>query len=86
MGFAPDQELGSCITEDLVVCHEDDSLDDALRLMEQEQVRRLLVRDAGERPVGVLAQADIARTMGRSELVGEALQEISQPGGDHSQH
>lgn len=85
-GVGPDEELASCITEELVACHEDDALEEALRLMEQEQVRRLLVRDANDRPVGVLAQADVARAMGRSELVGEALQEISQPGGDHSQH
>jgi CBS domain-containing protein len=85
-GVGPDEELASCVTEGLVACHEDDNLEDALRLMEQEQVRRLLVRDSNERPVGVLAQADVARAMGRSELVGETLQEISQPGGDHSQH
>lgn len=85
-GADPEQSVDCCLTEDLVKCADSDSLQDAARLMEQEQVRRLLVVDTNGRPAGVLAQADIARALGRSELVGEALQEISQPGGDHTQH
>jgi CBS domain-containing protein len=85
-GVDPKQEIQACITNDLISCHEDDSVEDAAKLMEREQVRRLLVRDASERPVGVLAQADLARVLGRSDLVGEVLHDISRPGGKHSQH
>lgn len=84
-GLGPDQAVAPCVTEQLVSCRQEDRLEDALRLMEQEQVRRLLVCADSDRPIGVLAQADIARIMGRSELLAEVLQEISQPGGDHSQ-
>ncbi len=85
-GLGPDHKLQGCISEDLVSCHEDDSLEDAIALMEKEQVRRLLVRDANDKPVGVLAQADIARVMGPSGKLGEAVEAISRPGGKHTQH
>lgn len=85
-GVNPDREVADCVTQELISCHESDSVEDAAKLMEQEQVRRLLVRDEQERPVGVIAQGDLARAMGRSPLVGETVQEISQPGEQHRQH
>ena len=54
----------------------DQDLDEALRLMAQEQVRRLPVVD-GDRLVGILAQADVARE-GDEERVGETVEQISQ--------
>jgi CBS domain-containing protein len=54
----------------------DQELDEALRLMAQEQVRRLPVVD-GDRLVGILAQADVAR-VGDEERVGETVEQISQ--------
>jgi CBS domain-containing protein len=54
----------------------DQELDEALRLMAQEQVRRLPVVD-GDRLVGILAQADVARE-GDEERVGETVEQISQ--------
>ena len=51
-------------------------LDEALRLMAQEQVRRLPVVE-GDRLVGILAQADVARE-GDEERVGETVEQISQ--------
>jgi len=54
----------------------DQELDEALRLMAREQVRRLPVVD-GDRLVGILAQADVARE-GDEERVGETVEQISQ--------
>lgn len=81
----PQAQLGRFMSKDLVSCFEDQSLEEAGRLMEQQQLRRLLVCDRAGRPLGVLAQADVARALGRSELAGEILEEISRPGGTHSQ-
>jgi CBS domain-containing protein len=53
-------------------------LDEALRLMAQHQVRRLPVVD-GDRLVGVLAQADVARSTGDRET-GALVDDISRPG------
>jgi predicted transcriptional regulator len=85
-GKSPDSPVRECMSSELIACHAEDDLEQAAQLMEREQVRRLLVRDADERPVGVLAQADVARALGRSGLAGEVVEKISQPSGKHSQH
>ena len=62
-------------TQDPVVADPEESLDDALQRMASEQVRRLPVVADG-RLVGILAQADIARTS-RPESTGRLVEEIS---------
>ena len=54
----------------------DDSLDEALETMKRHQVRRLPVID-GERMVGIIAQADIARELSVSQIA-ETVAEISE--------
>ena len=54
----------------------DDSIEEALRTMSKEQVRRLPVID-GHRLVGIISQADIARNYDE-EKVGELVEAISQ--------
>lgn len=54
----------------------DDSAEEALRTMARHQVRRLPVID-GHRLVGMLAQADVARSL-PEEKVGELLAEVSE--------
>ena len=53
----------------------DDSIEEALRTMSREQVRRLPVID-GHRLVGIIAQADIARNIDEDK-VGELVEAIS---------
>jgi CBS domain-containing protein len=53
----------------------DDSIEEALRTMSSEQVRRLPVID-GHRLVGIIAQADIARNLDEDQ-VGELVEAIS---------
>jgi CBS domain-containing protein len=62
-------------SEDPFVAAPDEALDDALQRMASEQVRRLPVVANG-RLVGILAQADIARTS-RPESTGRLVEEIS---------
>jgi CBS domain-containing protein len=58
-----------------VVAHPDESLDEALKRMAKEQVRRLPVVDGADL-VGILAQADVARTA-EAESTGTLVEEIS---------
>jgi CBS domain-containing protein len=53
----------------------DDSIEDALRTMSENQVRRLPVID-GHELVGIIAQADIARNYDETK-VGELVEAIS---------
>jgi CBS domain-containing protein len=62
---------------DLVTIAPEQSLDEALRLMAQHQVRRLPVVEEDGRLVGVLAQADVARH-GQDRETGQVVERISQ--------
>jgi CBS domain-containing protein len=53
----------------------DDSLEETLRTMSEHQVRRLPVID-GDRLVGIVSQADVARNL-PDELVGDLVAAIS---------
>jgi CBS domain-containing protein len=80
-GIAERSDVSSLSVKD-VASHElttvepNQDLDEALRLMAREQVRRLPVVEDG-RLVGMLAQADVARD-GDGARVGEAVEQISQ--------
>jgi CBS domain-containing protein len=68
--------VGEILSSDLVTAQPDTSLDEALSLMSQNQVRRLPVVEGG-RLVGIVAQADVARAADE-EKTGEMVQDISQ--------
>jgi CBS domain-containing protein len=55
----------------------DDSVDEALKMMTEHQIRRLPVID-GHQLVGMLSQADVAREMS-GKKTGETVSKISQP-------
>jgi len=55
----------------------DSSLDEALQVLARNQVRRVPVVE-GDRLVGILAQADIARHADEVQT-GEVVEEISKP-------
>ena len=75
-GRDPDHStVGEIASKDLVTVSPDDELEDAMRLLAENQVRRLPVLD-GDRLVGIVAQADIAR-LGKDAKTGEVVEEIS---------
>ena len=61
----------------LVTVNPRQDLDEALKLMAKHQVRRLPVTEEGGRLVGLVAQADIARS-GNDKQTGRVVEEISQ--------
>lgn len=75
-GGDPAQTLAGSLAEGKpVTIAADEEIEDALFLMQQHQVRRLPVIE-DHRLVGIIAQADIARTMS-SQATGETVEEIS---------
>jgi len=70
--------VGEIMSTDLVTVDPDQPLDEALRLMATHQVRRLPVTEEDGRPVGIVAQADIARELGDDRATGQVVEEISQ--------
>lgn len=62
----------------IVYIFEDQDVEEAARLMEVKQIRRLAVLNRDKRLVGIVSLGDLAVEAGTA-LSGEALQEISQP-------
>jgi CBS domain-containing protein len=63
----------------ILYCFDDDSVEDVLEKMGDQQIRRLPVINRDKRLVGVVSLGDLSLT-GKRKAAGEALQEISQPG------
>jgi CBS domain-containing protein len=57
----------------------DDNLDQVMRLMKNEQIRRLPVCEDGDRLVGIISQADLAVDAGDTEATGRTVRAISEP-------
>jgi len=65
------------LTGPILYCRADEDVDDAARLMETHQVRRLPVIDENKRMVGMLSLGDIASCATR-ELTGEVTQMVAE--------
>ena len=79
-GKGPDTRVRDVMSEGVCWVYEDLSVDDAAKIMSEQQVRRLPVVDRRKRLVGIVALGDFA--VDRSDIVpaAEALSEISRPG------
>ncbi len=62
----------------IVYCRDNEDLDDAVRIMEQHEIRRLPVINDDKRMIGMLALGDISHAAPR-QLSGEVLQAVSAP-------
>jgi CBS domain-containing protein len=67
---------GDVASRDLVTIDPDQTLDEALRLMAQHQIRRLPVCEEDGKLVGIVAQADVALEA-HDQATGELVEEIS---------
>jgi CBS domain-containing protein len=67
------------MTPDIVCCFEDQDIEEAAQMMEQKQIRRLVVLNRDKRLVGILSLGDLAVQTRDERLAGEALERISEP-------
>lgn len=67
------------MTPDLVYGFEDQDIQDATRVMEQYQIRRLPVLNRDMRLVGMVSLGDLAVSPGNQSLAGEVLEQVSEP-------
>ena len=72
-------QVKDILSSEVVYCYDDDSVEDAARLMEDNQIRRLIVVNHDQTPVGIVSIGDIAVKSGQEELAGEILERISEP-------
>jgi CBS domain-containing protein len=67
------------MTPTVVGCSEKTDVEEAARIMREMRIRRLLVLDRSEHPVGVLSLGDIAARTKRPDLAGRLLAEVVAP-------
>jgi CBS domain-containing protein len=70
--------VGDYMTTPCLTVMPDMSLDECCRLMEENQIRRVVVVDAGGACCGIVALADIAKRAGKRDTA-EVVKEVSEP-------
>lgn len=83
-GLGPDTRVRNVMTEKIHYCFDDEDIEDISEHMGDQKVRRLPVLNRDKRLVGIVSLGDLSLSDGASS--GEALGDISKPGGLHSQH
>jgi CBS domain-containing protein len=84
LGRGPDSTVGDVMTAEVKYCYDDQNFDEVTANMGDIQVRRLPVLSREKRLVGIIALGDIAQAQA-GDGTGEALRQISRPGGQHAQ-
>jgi CBS domain-containing protein len=67
------------LTPDVIYCFEDQDVQEAARLMKENQIRRLVVLNRDKRLVGIISLGDLAVETGDEQLTGETLERVSEP-------
>jgi CBS domain-containing protein len=75
-GHSPDDPISLAMSRDIVSVYQNQDVNEAIKLMEQKQISRLLVLDKGDRPVGMLSLRDLALRSDDDHLKAEILNEI----------
>jgi len=65
------------MTPDVVYCFEDQDVREAAQLMQEQQVRRLVVLNRDKRLVGIVSLGDLAVETGDEKLAGRTLEHVS---------
>ena len=84
-GKGPHTLVREVMTDHVHYCFDDEDTEEVTRKMADSQVRRLPVVNRDKRLVGILSLGDVATSRDGADEAGEALSDISRPGGEHSQ-
>lgn len=83
-GRGPDTTVRDAMSKEIRFCFDDEDVEEVAEHMADLKVRRLPVLNREKRLIGIVSLGDLSLSDG--EASGEALSEISEPGGMHSQH
>jgi CBS domain-containing protein len=72
-------KVGDVMTPEVVYCFEDQSVEEAAKLMEEQQIRRLPVLNRNKWLVGIISLGDLAVDTGDRQLAGKVLEQVSEP-------
>jgi CBS domain-containing protein len=78
-GRDPSTIIGTqLISSPVLYCYEDQDVEEAAQLMQENQIRRLVILDRAKHLVGVVSLGDVALN-GSRVLSGQVLQSVSEP-------
>jgi CBS domain-containing protein len=77
-----DLSASDVMSSPCVTVSSEEMLDEVIRLMEERQIRRVVVIDSAGEICGIVAQADVARHGSREET-GEVVKAVSAPVAEH---
>ena len=83
-GYGPDTPVRELMTNDVICARDDENVEEVATKMSEAQVRRLPVVDSDDRLCGIVSLGDLARETA-DESAHQALEGVSQPGGEHRQ-
>lgn len=83
-GLGPDAKVADAMTTEVRYCFEDQDVEDVLRNLGDQQLRRLPVLDRNKRLVGIVSMSDLAGHCS-SDVAIHALAEVSRHSGLHNQ-
>lgn len=69
-------KVGEIMTTKPIVCSPDSKIDDALRLMERHQVRRIFIVDDSNQLIGIISEADIATRLRKPNKTAEFVEAV----------
>ena len=73
-------QVREVMTPEAIYGFDDQDVEDAARLMEQYQIRRLPVLNRSQQLVGMVALGDLAVHAGTRPVAAEVLEQVSEPG------
>jgi len=84
LGKSLDTPVSEVMSREILYCFEDEDVEHVTRNMGDNKVRRLPVMNRQKRLVGIISIGDLSHSA-RPAVTGNAVAEISQAGGAHSQ-
>jgi CBS domain-containing protein len=72
-------EVRDVMTPDVLYCFETQDVEEAAKMMQDNQIRRIFVVNEDEELVGVTSLGELATVTGDRQLAGETLQRVSEP-------
>ena len=70
--------VSEIMTPDVLWCYEDEEVEQAARIMQEHQVRRIVVLNQAKELVGITSLGELATVTGDRQLAGETLQAVSE--------
>lgn len=71
--------VAQVMTSDVAFCYDDQPVEEAAELMEQQQIRRLPILDRDERLIGILSLGDLAVDGQDEKLKADVVEGVSYP-------